>query len=67
MSFIWPVALIGLLFVPLTIALYVYLGRRNARAEPNATLGAGYRDVSTLGWKRHVSPCLLYTSPSPRD
>lgn len=58
MSFIWPLALFGLLLVPVAIAAYVYLGRRSVNAPEQATLGAGYGDVTSLGWKRHISPAL---------
>ena len=58
MSFIWPAALVGLLLVPLAAAAYVVVGRRPTSSPQRATLGAGYGDVTALGWKRHLSPAL---------
>lgn len=58
MTFLWPVALFGLLIVPLLIIAYVLMGRRAASRSAEATLGAGYDDVGNLGWKRHLSPIL---------
>ena len=26
-----------------------------------------YEKAFTIGWDAHINPCLLYTSPSPRD
>lgn len=58
MTFLWPIALLGLLAIPLLIWAYVVKGRLAANRSPEATLGAGYDDVGNLGWKRHLSPIL---------
>ena len=58
MSFLWPIALSGLITLPILIGLYVWLGRRRSVQPTEATLGAGYGDARTLGWKRHIAPLL---------
>ena len=48
--------------------------RKAARADLDAVCRiydqihtAEERGEATIGWQRGVYPCLLYTSPSPRD
>jgi len=56
MSFIWPVALIGLLLVPMAAAAYLYADhrrRRDAGRFGNTALLAGLV-VAPPRWKRHV-------------
>lgn len=59
MSFLWPAALIALVLVPIAVVVYGWLGRRARPVNPEATLGAGYGDVVSLGWKRHIAPLFL--------
>lgn len=58
MSVLWPTALVGLLLVPVLIGLYIYSSRKAASRAPLATLGDGYNDVKSLGWKRHLAPAI---------
>ncbi len=59
MSFLWPLALVALVLVPILVVGYLWMARRSRSISPDATLGAGYGDVVNLGWKRHVSPLLI--------
>lgn len=57
MTFLWPFALIALVFVPLFVFGYrVWSKRRTTRVE--ATLGSGYSDLGERSWTRHLSPIL---------
>lgn len=61
MSFAWPAALIGLLLIPLAIALYLAVQRRRARYAvrfTNLDLLANVVE-ETPGWRRHL-PAVLY-------
>ncbi len=56
MSFIWPVALLGLLLVPAAVAAYMYADRRRRRDAArfgNTALLAGLVEAPPR-WKRHV-------------
>lgn len=55
MIFLWPLALAGLLIVPLVIVLYVRWSRSNSAFTPS-TLGSGYQQVGGRSWTRHLSP-----------
>jgi Ca-activated chloride channel family protein len=61
MSFAWPIALLGLLLVPLAVMAYLAAQRRRARYAvhfTNLDLLANVVD-ETPGWRRHV-PSALY-------
>lgn len=58
MRLIWPLALIGLILIPVVVAAYIVRDRRSQKDLSNATLGEGYGDAISLGWKRHLSPLL---------
>ena len=61
MSFEWPLALIGLLAVPLTLALYVVAQRRRRAYAVRFTnldlLGSVV--TASPGWRRHLPPLLF--------
>lgn len=57
MSFLWPLALLSLLIVPVVLGWYVWNGRRTSRA-PESSLGLGYSTTRPIGWKRHIAPAL---------
>ncbi len=61
MSFIWPLMLVGLIVIPLGVALYVVLQRRRSRAVARyGTLGLVQTAAGTgIGWRRHV-PALFF-------
>jgi Ca-activated chloride channel family protein len=61
MSFIWPVVLVLLLFIPLLVGLYIMLQRRRRRiAARYGNLGFVQQSGGrALGWRRHV-PALLF-------
>ncbi len=57
MIFLWPIALVGLLFVPVIAILYWrWSAKRTNRVE--ATLGDGYTEVAQRRWTRHISPVI---------
>ena len=60
MSFAWPVALLGLLLVPLAIAAYVLIQRRRRRYVVRFTNLALLENVVAASprWRRHVPPAL---------
>ncbi len=59
MIFLWPLALLSLLIVPLLIFGYVRLNTTN-RAASTSTLGSGYEHVGTRSWTRHLSPFFAF-------
>ena len=61
MSFDWPLALLGLLAVPLTAALYVLAQRRRRRYAVRFTNMELLGSVVTEspGWRRHLPPLLF--------
>lgn len=59
MIFIWPLALLALLFVPLIIWLYVRLDQKRTGARGNQPqLGRGPQHTVKMGRRRHVPPAL---------
>ena len=60
MTFAWPLALVGLIAIPILAALYVLAARRRRRgAERFANPALVPNLVSaTPGWRRHVAPIL---------
>jgi Ca-activated chloride channel family protein len=63
MSFAWPLALLGLLFVPALVVLYRALLRRRAARPELARLGRG-ETTNQLGNRRHAPMVLLLLSVS---
>jgi Ca-activated chloride channel family protein len=61
MSFEWPVALLGLLVLPLAVVLYGLGQRRRARYAVRFTNLDLLADVvtKTPGWRRHLPPALF--------
>ena len=60
MTFVWPLALLGLLAIPVLAVLYVLAGRkrrREARRFANPALVPNLVS-SSPGWRRHVAPVL---------
>ena len=57
MTFLWPVALVGLVLVPIFALLYIRSNKSRSTAT-EATLGSGYVDVAGRSWTRHLSPVL---------
>jgi Ca-activated chloride channel family protein len=59
-SFAWPVALLGLLLVPVAVAGYVVLDRRRRREATRFTNPALAPNVvgRAPGWRRHAAPAL---------
>ena len=55
MIFIWPLALVGLLFVPVFAILYWRWARQRS-TNATSTLGSGYQQVTERRWTRHISP-----------
>jgi Ca-activated chloride channel family protein len=61
MTFIWPAMLVGLVLVPLIVAVYVNQGRRRARrAAAIGALGRATGDGARLGRGAHVAPALVF-------
>ena len=60
MTFDWPIALVGLLAIPLFVGLYVLTSRRRKRAAAKFAHPALVPNLvpSTPGWRRHVPPVL---------
>lgn len=57
MTFIWPFALIALVFVPV-LALGYHFWRKRRTTKVEAMLGSGYDDLAPRTWTRHLSPLL---------
>lgn len=55
MTFLWPLALVSLLFVPFLAVAY-WRWSTNATSNVEATLGDGYVEVAPRKWTRHLSP-----------
>jgi Ca-activated chloride channel homolog len=60
MNFDWPVALVGLLAIPLFVGLYVVMSRRRKRAAARFANPALVPNLvpSRPGWRRHLPPAL---------
>ena len=57
MTFIWPFALVALVFVPF-LALGYQRWNKRRRTKNEAILGSGYGDIEQRSWARHLSPLL---------
>ncbi|MCS6802884.1 MAG: VWA domain-containing protein [Chloroflexota bacterium] len=61
MGFSWPLALLGLLVIPLLIATYILLQRRRTRYAVRFTNLALLKEVAPRapGWRRHIPAALF--------
>ena len=55
MIFLWPLALVGLIFVPFFAVMY-WRWTKQRSSNATATLGGGYQQVAEKRWTRHISP-----------
>ncbi|HEY3342031.1 MAG TPA: VWA domain-containing protein [Anaerolineae bacterium] len=61
MSFIWPVVLVLLLFIPLLVGLYIVLQQRRMRISARyGSMGFVQQSAGhALGWRRHIPAALF--------